>query len=197
MIKKLINHYKNISDSALKNLSEGKEYKFVVDEKILNENISSFKEIDNSKASKELIDNYEKDMRKMIKTANFEYKKVLNKLKTTDDEILKQKILADYADTGVIGFHASDGARWNIETYSNMYTRHVNNECVRNSVIEESKNQGKDSVKISKHGTKCHLCIPWEGKILTFEELEEAKNAGLFHPNCLHVILFVVGRLRF
>jgi hypothetical protein len=206
LLENNIKYYKKISDEALINLSENKKYKFTVNEKLLNDNISNFLKIDDSTASKELIDKYKKDMHKMINTANIEYNKVLNKLNSTqynisnflkDDKVLKQKILNDYVDTGVIGFKAKNGARWNIETYSNMYTRHVNNECVRNSVLEQSKKQGKEKIKISIHGTKCDLCKPWEDKILTFEELETAKSAGLFHPNCLHIVLFVVERIKF
>jgi hypothetical protein len=197
LLKNNINYYKKISDEALSSLSSNQKYKFTVNEKLLQDNISNFLKIDDSKASKELIDKYKKDMHKMFNTANIEYNKVFNKINSTDDEILKQKILNDYVDSGIIGFKAKNGARWNIETYSNMYTRHVNNECVRNSVLEQSKKQGKERVKISVHGTKCDLCKPWEGKILTFSELETAKSAGLFHPNCLHIILFVVGRIEF
>jgi hypothetical protein len=197
LIEKNINYYTKISDEALKSLSENKKYKLTVNEKLLNDNISNFLKIDDSTVSKELINKYRKDMIKTINIANIEYNKVFNKINATDDEKLQQKILNDYADTGIIGFKAKNGARWNIETYSNMYTRHVNNECVRNSVLEQSKKQGKEKVKISTHGTKCDLCKPWEGKILTFEELETAKSAGLFHPNCFHIVLFVVERIKF
>jgi hypothetical protein len=117
----------------------------------------------------------------------------LEKIKSTDDILLKQKFLTDYAKNGCTGFIAENGARWNIETYSNMFSRHVNNELVRMDIIDQIKAQGRKKVKISSHGTVCELCKPYEGKILTFEELEEAKIKGLFHPNCLHIILFVVG----
>jgi hypothetical protein len=51
--------------------------------------------------------------------------------------------------------------------------------------------QGHDLVKVSTHRGACELCQPWQGKILSitgktegYPTLEEAKAAGLFHPNC-------------
>jgi len=53
--------------------------------------------------------------------------------------------------------------------------------------------QGHDLVKVSTHIGACELCQPWQGKILSitgktegYPTLEEAKAAGLFHPNCRH-----------
>jgi len=51
--------------------------------------------------------------------------------------------------------------------------------------------QGHDLVKVSTHRGACELCQPWQGKVLSitgktkgYRTLEEAKAAGLFHPNC-------------
>lgn len=195
MIEKVIKHYQKLTDLALKNLAEGKDFTFKFDENLIANNVKEFKSLDSSELSKTLILDYENDMRKMINRANKEYRKVLNQLNSTDDEQAKQQILRRFSDSGIIGFEAKNGAKWNIETYSNMYTRHVNNECVRNNVIKMAKDQGRKVIKISIHGTICHLCKPWEGKTLTFEELEYAKSKGLFHPNCLHIVLFVVERI--
>jgi len=96
--------------------------------------------------------------------------------------------LNDYANNGCHGFTAKNGARWNIETYSNMYSTHVNNELYRLSVIENTKG---DKVLISTHGTECELCIPWEGKLLTLKQLDTARSEGLFHPRCLHFVIEV------
>ena len=50
-----------------------------------------------------------------------------------------------------------------------------------------------DLVRVSSHHGACPLCVPWEGKILSlsgktegYPTLDEAKDAGLFHPNCRH-----------
>ena len=53
--------------------------------------------------------------------------------------------------------------------------------------------QGHDLVKVSTHRGACEKCVPWQGKVLSitgktsgYPTLEEAKAAGLFHPNCRH-----------
>lgn len=195
MIEKVIKHYKKLTNVALKKLVNEENFKLEYDERLIDSNVKTFFGNDSSHLSKELIFNYKLDMKKMINRANREYNKVLYKLKATNNIETKQAILKKFADSGIIGFEAKNGAKWNIETYSNMYTRHVNNETVRNNVIYLAKEQNKNIVKISKHGTKCELCKPFEGRILTLEELEIAKSKGLFHPNCLHIVLFVIGKV--
>ena len=195
MIEKIIKYYQVLTDKALLNLSDEVNFKIEYNEKLIKNNIAEFKNIDSSELSKSLILDYENDMKKMINRANIEYKKTLNKLKATNDTETKQAILRKFANTGIIGFTAKNGARWNIETYSNMYTRHVNNECARNYVINLAQKQNRNVIKISNHGTKCELCKPFEGKVLTVEQLDEARSKGLFHPNCLHIVLFVVERI--
>lgn len=52
---------------------------------------------------------------------------------------------------------------------------------------------GHDLVIVSYHPGACPLCVPWENKVLSitgkaegYPTLDEAKAAGLFHPNCRH-----------
>lgn len=53
--------------------------------------------------------------------------------------------------------------------------------------------QGHDLVKVSTHSGACELCQPWQGEVLSltgktpgYPTIQEARAAGLFHPNCLH-----------
>lgn len=50
-----------------------------------------------------------------------------------------------------------------------------------------------DLVIVSSHGDACPLCVPWEGRILSitgktegYYTVDQARAAGLFHPNCEH-----------
>lgn len=97
------------------------------------------------------------------------------------------------ADQGVTGFRDKAGRDWNMRTYSKMVARTTTMEChlegTRNRLIEH----GHDLVQVSKHYKPCELCVPWEERILSltgrtagYPTLEEAKEAGLFHPNCRH-----------
>lgn len=196
MLELINKYYKRVSEMALKNLKDEKKFQFrkhLTNHSLLKAVESHYESISKSEEAVKLIKEYTTSMNNMYIEARKEYNLVLEKIKSTNDILLKQKFLTDYAKNGCTGFIAENGARWNIETYSNMFSRHVNNELVRMDIIEQIKAQGRKTVKISEHGTACELCKPYEGKILTFKELEEAKIKGLFHPNCLHFILFVVG----
>jgi len=191
MINNTIKYYKNLTSLAYKNLLQGKKFqfrKYMMNNSLNAYNSDYFLKLHRSEKAFELIKQYTKDMQNMHIEATKQYNIVLQQIKSTDDKVLQQKILSSYAEVGITGFIASNGARWNIETYSTMYTRHINNTLLRMEVLENSKS-GK--VKISEHGTICDLCKPFEGKILTIEEVEEAEIMGLFHNNCLHFCIEV------
>ena len=196
MLDLIIKYYARVTNMALTNLANGKRFQFrkmLTNHSLLQATKSHYEKYSRSPEAMKLIDDYTKAMNNMYRHAQAEYNLILNKLNATSDPVLKQKLLNQVADNGFHGFTARNGARWNIETYSNMYSRHVNNELVRLQVIEQAKAKGYTKIKISTHGTICELCKPYEGKTLTLAELEAAKARGLFHPNCLHFVLFAVG----
>jgi hypothetical protein len=192
MIKNLIKYYTKITDLALTNLADLKTFQF---RKMLMNNSqirvaeSTFEKHTRSNEARNIIKEYNKKMSQMYVYAKEDYNKTLKKVKAAKEaknDVLLQKLLNDYANKGITGFVAKNGAKWNIETYSNMLTVHTNNTLVRLAETEKIKAKGKNLVRISDHDTICELCIPYEGKILTFAELEEAKKKGLYHPNCKH-----------
>lgn len=185
MLNNIIKYYKNVSDRALKNLANGKGFQFrrnMTNKSLEQATTGHFQSIHNSENANKLISEYNTAMKNMAKSSQKEYNRILHIVKNTKDDKLKQKMLNHMANNGIHGFTAKNGARWNIETYSNMYTRHVNNELVRMNVIENAKN---DLFDVSVHNTICDLCIPYEGKTLTRIQLEEST---LFHPNCKHYV---------
>jgi hypothetical protein len=185
MLNNTIKYYQKISDEALKNLAAEKKYQFrkmMKNVSLMRANESYFLKLHNSEKARELISKYTKDMQNMHILATKEYNLTLAKIKATNDPILKQKLLNDYANAGITGFTAKNGARWNIETYSRMYSIHVNNQLLRMSVFENAKN---DLFQVSNHNTQCDLCKPWEGGIFTREEID---GSTLFHPNCKHFV---------
>jgi hypothetical protein len=189
----LIKYYEKTTDMALKNLEAEKTFQFkkmLTNHSLLKVVESHYESITKSDEAKKKIKQYMTAMNSMTAIAKKDYNITLSKLKATKDPILKQKILDDYADKGISGFIAKNGAVWSIESYSNMYTTHFNNELVRLSVIETIKPGGR--VQVSESEKPCPLCIPYENKILTLEELEEAKAAGLFHVRCKHFVSEVI-----
>ena len=97
------------------------------------------------------------------------------------------------AERGVTGFKDRSGRMWNMRTYTEMVARTTTMEAHLQGTANRLVEQGHDLVKISTHRGACPLCAPFEGKILSitgktpgYPTLEEAKAAGLFHPNCRH-----------
>lgn len=188
MLQNIIKYYSKVTDMALESLKSEKKFQF---RRMIKSNVQTiatkdyFESLHRSKKANELISKYVNDMDNMYRLAQAEYNATLTKLKATNDPILKQKILNDYANSGCHGFTAKNGARWNIETYSNMYSQYVNNELLRLKVLENSEG---NLFLISSHGTICDLCIPWEGRTVTRKQLDIARGEGLFHPRCMHFI---------
>jgi len=97
------------------------------------------------------------------------------------------------AERGVTGFKDRSGRMWNMRTYTEMVARTTTMEAHLQGTANRLVEQGHDLVKVSTHLGACELCQPWQGKILSitgktkgYPTLEEAKAAGLFHPNCRH-----------
>jgi hypothetical protein len=91
----------------------------------------------------------------------------------------------------VTGFKDRSGKMWNMRTYTEMVARTTTAEAHLQGTANRLVEQGHDLMKVSTHRGACELCQPWQGKILSitgktegYPTLEEAKAAGLFHPNC-------------
>lgn len=121
------------------------------------------------------------------------------------------RALARFADAGITGFVDKSGRRWEIATYVEMAVRtHAANVMVE-AHLGRLADAGVKLVIVSDAPYECDLCKKWEGKILevggpkgkhTVEvksgrqtvkvkvdgSFEEAKSAGLFHPNCRHSV---------
>lgn len=108
---------------------------------------------------------------------------------------------------GVTAFVDKAGRKWSLHTYSSMVLRTTSRQAEVLSVL--TQDQEWDLYKISKHGTTCKLCAPYEGRVYSrsgtsreFPPLSAAfgkmdpigpdtlDNSWLnIHPNCLHQIL--------
>ena len=97
------------------------------------------------------------------------------------------------AERGVTGFKDRSGKMWNMRTYTEMVARTTTMEAHLQGTANRLVEQGHDLIKVSTHRGACEKCVPWQGEILSitgktkgYPTLEEAKAAGLFHPNCRH-----------
>lgn len=108
---------------------------------------------------------------------------------------------------GVTAFVDKAGRNWSLHTYGSMVLRTTSRQAEVLSVL--TRDPEWDLYKISRHGTTCKLCAPFEGRVYSksgrdpdFPPLAAAfgkmdpsgpdtlGNSWLnLHPNCLHQIL--------
>lgn len=99
------------------------------------------------------------------------------------------------ADRGVTGFKDKAGRMWNMRRYTEMVARTTTQEAHTQGTLNRLSEQGHDLIIVSRHRGACPLCAPWEGKVLSitgktrgYPTFQEAKTAGLMHPNCRHIV---------
>ncbi len=97
------------------------------------------------------------------------------------------------AEHGVTGFVDKSNREWNMRTYAEMVARTSTMECHLEGTKNRLLEHGHDLVKVSTHRGACDKCIPWQEKVLSltgktpgYPTLQEARDAGLFHPRCRH-----------
>lgn len=130
---------------------------------------------------------------------------VLTRRKATQDA------LNGFAARGIDGFTDKAGRTWHIDTYAEMATRTGAAHSLRAAYEGELISRGEDLVIVTGNTYTCRLCAPWQDKVLSLTGLypagthrlpsavgdgyvtvhvagtmEEARAAGLHHPNCTH-----------
>lgn len=130
---------------------------------------------------------------------------VLTRRKATQDA------LNGFAARGIDGFTDKAGRTWHIDTYAEMATRTGAAHALRTAYEGELIARGEDLVIVTGNTYTCRLCSPWQDKVLSLTglyprgtyrlpsavgdgyvtvhvagTLEEARAAGLHHPNCTH-----------
>ncbi len=110
---------------------------------------------------------------------------------------LEDKWLGAAKDGETFRFVDAGGHVWDTRTYVAMNVR-TNAMRVYNDSLADTigRATGSDLVRVSRGGDPhCRLCFPWEGRILSltggtkgFPTYEQAREAGCFHPNCVHTL---------
>ncbi len=108
---------------------------------------------------------------------------------------------------GVPAFVDKAGRTWSLHSYANMVCRTTSRQAEVSAVLTADEEQ--DLYQITKHGTTCPLCAPYEGRVYSksgldpdFPPLADAfgkvdklggnilANTYLnIHPNCLHAVI--------
>ncbi|SNR44225.1 Phage minor capsid protein 2 [Haloechinothrix alba] len=121
-----------------------------------------------------------------------------------------QRALWKAADQGITRFRDSSGRNWELESWAEMSIRTATARASLDAHTRSLRELGQDLVMISDAPQECDLCRPWEGAVLSVSgtqvgtievpsatggppvtvqvdgSLDEARAAGLFHPNCRH-----------
>lgn len=126
---------------------------------------------------------------------------------------IAQRAYGKFLERGVTGFTDRAGRNWQLSSYVEMAARTGLMQAAVQGHLDRLGAAGLDLVQVSDSPQECHLCRPWEGKVLHrgvgesgWIEVEhaihdgqmvrvhvagsvvEAILAGLFHPNCRHSI---------
>lgn len=106
-----------------------------------------------------------------------------------------QNVLDRFAAKGITGFVDKAGRSWDLTSYAEMATRAGTMNATVAGHVDTLTANGLDLLIVSADGSPCKLCAPWEGKVLSGSgqdqerpTLDEARAAGLMHPNCKHTV---------
>lgn len=144
----------------------------------------------------------------VLRNANDAYQQIMANATTgllagTDTRIqATQKMLNEFASKGITTFVDKAGRNWSLASYAEMCTRTVTAHAALQGHIDRQLEVGEDLVKVSSIGTTCPICMRWQGVVLSisgnspkYHSVDEAKAAGLFHPNCKHTLGMYIPEL--
>lgn len=107
-----------------------------------------------------------------------------------------QKALNSFAARGITGFVDKVGRKWQLQSYVDMAARTGVAQAARQGHLDRMTELGRDLMQISTVNATCPICAPWSNRIISisgadkrYPSLDDAKTAGVFHPNCNHTIL--------
>lgn len=105
----------------------------------------------------------------------------------------------EYVRRGVTGFTDRSGRDWSLSAYVEMSVRTATMRAFNDSHKQVMTAAGIGLFTVSDDDHPCPLCFPWQNRILSLTPdpravatVAEATAAGLFHPNCKHVLGAVV-----
>ncbi|MFE0762614.1 phage minor capsid protein [Streptomyces smyrnaeus] len=125
-----------------------------------------------------------------------------------------QNAMSRFADRGIRAFVDRAGRRWQLTSYAEMAVRTATARAATEAHTRTLTDAGIELVIVSDAPRECPLCRPWEGRILAIDgptgertveaehatedgrmvpvrvagSLDEARRAGLQHPNCRHSV---------
>ena len=115
---------------------------------------------------------------------------------------VKRNIVGILQEQGLDALKDKGGHTWTLDRYSEMLFRTKVVESRNRGMINRMVENEYDLVQVSSHNTEHRACAVWEGKILSatgktpgYPTVDQAENAGLFHPNCKHAVNALIPKL--
>ena len=145
-----------------------------------------------SNSIKEVLTTFNKQNNSLLASAGDNYREIVNKVstqvmagtKTTAKAM--QEAISEFAQKGLTGFTARNGAQWTPEAYTKMVLR-TNTQNTINRVQEERMRlSGNDYVEISSHIGARPLCAEDQGKIFSLSDDTTPITDGLGHTIKVH-----------
>ena len=106
-----------------------------------------------------------------------------------------QNAMRRFAENGVTGFTDAAGRNWGLYEYTNMAMRTAIQRAGLKATLKTMARIGHDLCFVQRHAGACPICEAWYGKILSasglsaeYPSVQEAMDAGLFHPNCCDIL---------
>ncbi|WP_032769819.1 phage minor capsid protein [Streptomyces sp. CNS654] len=125
-----------------------------------------------------------------------------------------QDAMRKWADEGITSFVDRAGRRWKLTSYAEMAVRTAVGRAATEGHMRTLEAAGVELVIVSNSPRECPLCRPWETRVLSIGgpdgartvevehgtrdgemvpvrvagSLDEARRAGLQHPNCRHSV---------
>lgn len=110
-------------------------------------------------------------------------------------KMISAAVADDLKNDGIGALIDKAGREWSFEAYTEMLVRTKAVEARNQGLANKMLESGYDLVQVTDHGSTHPACAEWEGQILSisgqtegYPTLQEATDAGLFHPNCEHAI---------
>jgi hypothetical protein len=108
----------------------------------------------------------------------------------------QQSMLTDLLTHGVTGFTDRAGRDWQLASYVEMAVRTATIRALNEAHMTVMQAAGIALFAIPVHTHSCPICHAWQGRILSLEPdprayatVEQAREAGLWHPNCEHTVV--------
>lgn len=199
-----------------------KKYKEVFGDTAITKDLSDGFFGTNDKKVQALIDAVNNDLKNAnhaaLRMANDAYRQTIHKAAmfagngVMTEKQAVQMAIDEFANRGLNCIKYSNGARHNIKEYAQMAVRTAETRAMLMGEGKARQELGETLVQITKHGTACPLCVPFENKVLiddvysggtwenskeAYEKVPKAKRAavrfmseamkeGLYHPRCRH-----------